>query len=131
MTCTGPYEFPNAKSEARGAVLGTRIHAATIKNRYAPPFQEALFEISYHEGVNKLAGVVDIAVEMDLIDQSGSWYTVPSLEMKVQGAGNLYDKMEDVDVTPLLVEIEAILETRGYSNANNDLAVLAESENPE
>jgi recombination protein RecA len=122
------YEFPRAEKDARGAVLGTRIYAATIKNRYAPPFQEALFEISYHEGVNKLAGIVGIAKEMNLIEQSGSWYTVPSLEMKVQGYDNLCDQLEETDVTVLLDAIEAILSTRGYSSANSELEGLAESE---
>jgi recombination protein RecA len=122
------YENPKAKADARGAVLGTRIFAATIKNRYAPPFQEAVFEISYHEGVNKIAGIVDIAKEMNIIEQAGAWYTVPCLNMKVQGEANLYEEMEDEDITPMLSEIEQILSTRGYSSVNENLEALAESE---
>jgi recombination protein RecA len=122
------FENPRAKGEERGAVLGTRIHAATIKNRYAPPFQEALFEISYHEGVNKLAGMITISKEMNLIEQAGAWYTVPLLDMKVQGADNLVDQLDETDVTPLLDEIEKILKTRGYSSTNSELEVLADTE---
>ena len=120
------YENPKAKADARGAVLGTRIFAATIKNRYAPPFQEAVFEISYTDGVQKIAGIVDIAKEMDIIEQAGAWYKVPCLDMKVQGEANLYDELEDENIEPMLKEIEEILKTRGYSTANTELEALAE-----
>lgn len=123
------YENPNAESkDKRGEVLGTRIYAASIKNRYAPPFQEALFEIDYKLGVNKMAGLVDVGLDLGLIEKGGAWYTVPCLGgLKLQGAAALYEHFQDVDVTkPFLDEVENILKTRGYSSVNTELEVLAE-----
>jgi recombination protein RecA len=121
------HENPTAKTAAeKGDVVGTRIYAATIKNRYAPPFQEAVFEISYHNGVQRLAGIIDVAKEMGIIDQSGAWYTVPCLGIKSQGQGNLEKDLENVDIQPLFDEIEKILEGRGYSSAKDELKVLAD-----
>lgn len=115
------YENPNAKAAARGEVLGTEIHAAVIKNRFAPPFQEALFEINYRNGVNEMAGIVPIAVDMGLIEKGGSWYTVPSMDIKVQGEAKLYEELEGKDVKPLLDSIENVLKTKGYSSVNEQV----------
>lgn len=123
------YENPNAKGPDRGAVLGTEIHAATIKNRFAPPFQEALFEINYKSGVNKMAGIVAVATNMGLITKGGSWYTVPCLDLKVQGEAKLYQAMLEQDPKPLLDKIEEILKTQGYSSVNQSLEdILREPE---
>jgi len=115
------YENPNAKAAARGAVLGTEIHAATIKNRFAPPFQEALFEINYQNGVNKMAGIVSVATEMGLIEKGGSWYTIPRMDIKAQGEGKLYEAILQQDPKPLLEGIENVLKTKGYSTQNAQL----------
>lgn len=119
------YENPNAKKAAdRGVTLGTRIYAATLKNRFHPPFQEAVFEINYIDGVNKVAGIVDVARDMGLITQGGAWYTCETLGMKVQGEANLYKDLKDLTddkIDPLLKEIEAILSTQGYSSTNEEL----------
>lgn len=120
------YANPNAKTaKERGQVIGTRIHAATIKNRYAPPFQEAVVEIDYHSGVNRLAGLVDVAKEMGIIVQSGAWYTCDALDLKVQGEAKLYEQLDAIDPDPLLQAIEEVLKTRGYSTVNVDLEGLA------
>lgn len=118
------YEFPGAKAADRGKVLGTRIYAATIKNRYYPPFQEAVVEIEYTKGVNKLAGLVDVAIDLGLITVGGAWYTIPSLDKKVQGEANLYKLFETENVTPLLDEIEKCLKTTGYSSTKEELKSL-------
>lgn len=115
------YENPGAKAAARGAVLGTEIHAATIKNRFAPPFQEALFEINYRDGVNSMAGMIPVATDMGLIEKSGSWFTVPSLDIKVQGENNLYEALKEKDLAPFLEDIENVLKTQGYSSQNAQL----------
>jgi len=115
------YENPGAKAAARGAVLGTEIHAATIKNRFAPPFQEALFEINYRDGVNALAGMIAVATDMGLIEKGGSWYTVPSLDIKVQGETKLMESLKEKDLAPFLESIETILKSQGYSSQNATL----------
>lgn len=112
------YENPSAKAAARGKVLGTEINAATIKNRYAPPFQEAVVEIAYETGVNKLAGLIPVCVDLGLIEKAGAWYSVPSLDIKVQGEAKLYDVLTDEVIEPLLVALENALKAHGYSTVN-------------
>lgn len=121
------YEFPAAKKVAdKGKILGNRIYAATIKNRYYPPFQESVVEIEYTKGVNKIAGLVDVALDMGIITSGGAWYTIPCLNKKIQGEDNLYKMLLEpgLDITPFLDEIEKNLKITGYSTVNNELEVL-------
>lgn len=115
------YENPGAKAAARGKVLGTIINAATIKNRYAPPFQEAVVEISYKSGVNKLAGLIPVCIDLGLVVKAGAWYSVPSLDIKVQGEANLYEALTDDVIAPLLTDLEKSLKAEGYSTLNKEI----------
>jgi recombination protein RecA len=56
-------------------VQGNRTRAKVVKNKVAPPFREAEFEIMYGEGVNKAGEILDLAVSMNLVDKSGAWYS--------------------------------------------------------
>lgn len=123
------YENPLAKTAAqRGKVIGTEILAATLKNRFYPPFQEAKFEINYQDGVNPLAGIVDIAMGMGLISKGGSWYDCPLLELKTQGELKFYEELRNIDPKPLLDEIEKTLSTSGYSSPNEVLETMIKDE---
>jgi recombination protein RecA len=57
------------------SVDGNRTRAKVVKNKVAPPFREAEFEIMYGAGVNKAGEVLDLAVSMGLVDKSGAWYS--------------------------------------------------------
>ena len=57
------------------SIQGNRTRAKVVKNKVAPPFREAEFEIMYGEGVNKAGEVLDLAVSMGLVDKSGAWYS--------------------------------------------------------
>ena len=119
------YENPLGKTVAmKGKVIGTEIKAATLKNRFYPPFQEAKFEINYNNGVNKLAGIIDIAKGMGLVEVAGSWVTCPLLDLKVQGEVKFYQAILQIDVKPLLDEIEKTLKTSGYSSSNDILETM-------
>ena len=56
------------------AVLGNRCRVKVIKNKMAPPFKTAEFDIMYNEGISKTGSVVDVAVDLGLMERRGSWF---------------------------------------------------------
>jgi len=63
-----------ASIKAADAVIGGRIRARVVKNKVAPPFKEAEFEILHEEGISKSSGVLDTGLNLGIIEKSGNWF---------------------------------------------------------
>ena len=57
-------------------MIGNRTRAKVIKNKVAPPFKEAEFDIIYGEGISKVGEIIDLGTKLEIIDKAGAWFTV-------------------------------------------------------
>ena len=57
-------------------LIGNRTRAKIVKNKMAPPFREAEFDIMYGEGISHFGELVDLGVKLDLVQKSGSWFSM-------------------------------------------------------
>ncbi len=81
-------------------VIGHRVRVKVVKNKVAPPFKTAEFDILYGEGISRIGEVIDIGVQLGVIQKSGSWYSYESQRL-AQGRENLRAFLKD---HPELVE---------------------------
>ena len=100
-------------------VVGNRTRVRVVKNKMAPPFTDAEFDIMYGEGISKPGDLIDVGVEAGIIDKSGSWYSHDG-ERIGQGRENVKKFLKD---NPDLYESI-------YLKARESLGLLDQSEEP-
>ena len=85
-------------------VIGNSTKVKVVKNKVAPPFQQAEFDIMYGEGISKVGEVLDIGVELGIVKKSGSWFSYGDTKL---GQGRDAVKGVIKDNPELMDEIEA------------------------
>ena len=99
-------------------VIGSHVRVKVVKNKVAPPFKQAEFDIMYAEGISHASLVLDIAAESGIIDKSGAWYSYGSQRI---GQGRENAKMYLKDNPALLAEVEEKVKTvLGIRPANGE-----------
>ena len=99
-------------------VLGNRTRVKVVKNKVAPPFKKAEFDIMYGTGISKSGDILDSAVEIDLIEKSGSWYSYLGDRIG-QGRENAKQYLEDnPDIMEEIQEklMEELKESNSFTN---------------
>ena len=79
--------------KVNGEMVGNRTRAKVVKNKVAPPFREAEFDIMYGEGISKIGEIVDLGVKLEIIDKAGAWFTVAG--QRIQGRDGVKQYLAD------------------------------------
>ncbi len=98
---------------SNGEVLGNKTRVKVVKNKVAPPFKMAEFDIMYGEGISKVGEVLDIAVESEIVKKSGSWFSYQDTKL---GQGRDAVKTMIKDNPELMDELEEKIKTMIANN---------------
>lgn len=75
-------------------IIGNRVRVKVVKNKIAPPFRQAEFDIMYGKGISSVGNILDVAAEADIIKKAGAWYSYGE-ERLGQGRENAKDFLEE------------------------------------
>ena len=93
-----------------GEVVGNHTRVKVVKNKVAPPFREAEFDIMYGEGISHAGELVDLGVKYDMVQKSGSWFSIGD-ERIGQGRDNakkyLLDNPDQAEALEAAIRMEA------------------------
>jgi recombination protein RecA len=113
-------------------VVGTRTRVKVVKNKVAPPFRQAEFDITYGRGISKMGSIIDVALERNIVGKSGSWYTYGDQRIG-QGRENAKSFLEEhTDLADeITTKIREALKATVSTNGTNGVAVAVASESDE
>jgi len=109
-----------------GAVIGSRTKCKVVKNKVAPPFKTAEFDMLFGEGISKMGEIIDTSINFGIIKKSGSWFSYD--DMKI-GQGREKVKQYLIDNPKICEEVEA--KVREEFSKNTALLFSAEDDFPE
>ncbi len=87
------------------ASVGNRVKVKVVKNKVAPPFKQAEFDIMFGKGISRMSELVEYGVKYDIIDKSGAWFSYEAIKLG-QGKPNVITLLELPENEKLLKEIE-------------------------
>ena len=105
-------------------VVGSRTRVKIVKNKVAPPFREAEFDIMYGEGISKWGELVDLAVKLDLIQKSGSWFSMGEMRL---GQGKDAVKQYLQDNPEVAQQIESEIRANSYKLMSRQSQIAAKA----
>ena len=88
----------------RDEVIGNHTRVKVVKNKVAPPFTEAEFDIMYNEGISKVGSLIDLAIEMNILEKRGAWISYQGTQVaqgrdaakeELKANGKLYKEIEE------------------------------------
>ena len=111
-----------------GEVVGNRAKVKIVKNKVAPPFREAEFDIIYGKGISKEGNLVDLAVNLDIIEKSGSWFSYNGAKI---GQGRENVKRYLIENPEIMEEVERKIRENVSQAFEKSLADDKDEENNE
>ncbi len=98
-------------------IMGNRTRVKVVKNKMAPPFRQVEFDIMYGQGISKVGEIVDLGVEAELIQKSGSWF---SYEGSKIGQGRENVKRFLIDNPDLAIDLESRIKAEYFGRAKDE-----------
>ena len=109
--------------DAMGVVVGNHVKVKVVKNKVAPPFTEAEFDILYNEGVSYEASVLDFATDLEVVEKKGAWLTFAG---EMLGQGREVARLFLKENPPVLAKIVAAIHAKRAAPAEAEAAQAAE-----
>ncbi len=105
-------------------ILGNRTRTKVVKNKVAPPFREAEFDIMYGEGISKIGEMIDLGLKLDLVQKSGSWFSMGEIRL---GQGRDAAKQYMKDNPETANELESAIRERAHILVKNPARAMVEA----
>lgn len=109
-------------------IIGNQTRVKVVKNKVAPPFKEAEFDILYNEGISRTGEIIDLAVKLGLVDKAGAWYSYQGTKIG-QGKDNVRNYLQENPAVAETLEqrIRSELLTKHHTQVINESANEAEA----